>query len=95
MAAEMLKAYPHDERLVKEMAATVYLAGSDTTVSAVTSFFLAMVVYPEVQKRAQEELERVVRRDRFPDFSDKARLPYLEGVIRECLRWLPVVPVGK
>lgn len=94
MAAEMLKKSPHDENLAKEVAGTVYAAGSDTTVSSVTSYFLAMLIYPEVQRRAQEELDRVVGRQRFADFSDKAHLPYLEGVMRECFRWLPVVPVG-
>ena len=94
MAAEMLKDFPNDEQLVKDAAGTIYLGGSDTTVAAVTSYFLAVVKFPEVQRHAQEELDRVVGRARFPDYSDKDRLPYLEAVMRECLRWLPVLPTG-
>jgi cytochrome P450 len=91
----MLESDPEDEQLVKDIAGSVYLGGSDTTVSAVTSFFLATLVYPEVQKRAQQELDRVVGRERLPEFRDKAGLPYLDAVMRECLRWLPVIPNGQ
>lgn len=90
----MLESEPEDEQLVKDIAGSVYLGGSDTTVSAVTSFFLATLVYPEVQKRAQQELDRVVGRDRLPEFGDKAELPYLDAIMRECFRWLPIIPNG-
>jgi cytochrome P450 len=81
--------------MIKDVAGLTYLAGADTTVAAVTSFFLAMVIYPEVQRRAQAELNAVVGRDRLPEFSDQERLPYVKAVMSECLRWLPVLPVGK
>ena len=35
-----------------------------------------MVLYPEVQQRAQEELDRVVGRDRLPTVEDEKDLPY-------------------
>lgn len=95
MVASMLSSEPDQEQLIKDLAGTVYMAGSDTTVAAVTSFFLAAVVYPEIQKRAQEELDRMVGRERLPNFDDRHRLPYLDAVMRECLRWLPVLPLGK
>jgi cytochrome P450 len=94
MAAHMLKTFPGDEELVKDIAAVIYLGGSDTVVAAVTSYFIAMVMNPRVQERVQEELDRVVGRERFPEFADKDNLPYLEAVMRECLRWLPVIPNG-
>jgi cytochrome P450 len=80
--------------LIKDVAGTVYLAGLDTTVAAVVSFFLAMVIYPDVQLRAQAELDSVVGRGRLPEFSDKKDLPYVNAVMSECLRWLPVAPMG-
>lgn len=94
MAARMLISFPGDEQLVKDVAGVTYVGGSDTTVSAVTSYFLAMVTYPHVQQLVQEELDRVVGRERLPEFADKANLPYLEAVMRECLRWLPILPQG-
>jgi cytochrome P450 len=94
MVARMLESAPEAEQQIKDVAGIVYIAGSDTTVAVVTSFFLAVLMYPDVQRRAQEELDRVVGRDRLPEFIDKAELPYLDAVMRECLRWLPVLPTG-
>jgi cytochrome P450 len=79
---------------IKDVAGIVYLAGIDTTVAAVVSFFLAMVIYPDVQLRAQAELDEVVGRHRLPEFSDKKDLPYVMALMSECLRWLPVAPMG-
>ncbi|GAB1208188.1 hypothetical protein APSETT445_006929 [Aspergillus pseudonomiae] len=74
-------------------AATVYPAGFDTTAVLLRSFFLAMVLFPEVQNRAQEEIARVVG-DRLPTPEDQANLPYVNAMINEVLRWKPVVPTG-
>jgi cytochrome P450 len=65
------------------------------TVSAIHSFVLAMVLYPNVQKRAQAEIDRVVGPDRLPTFEDRDQLPYIEAVVKEVLRWQPVAPLGR
>jgi len=57
-------------------------------------FLLAMLLYPNAQKRAQDEIDAVVGVDRLPDFDDKPSLPFLEAIFRETLRWYPVVPLG-
>ena len=54
-----------------------------------------MTLYPEVQIKAQAEIDRVVGQDRLPDFSDHENLPYIEGVFLETLRWKPVIPLGE
>jgi hypothetical protein len=64
------------------------------TVSSLSSLFLALVLYPEVQKRAQAELDSVVSRDRMPTYDDKPRLPYIEAISKELLRWQMVTPMG-
>ena len=56
--------------------------------------FLVLILYPEVQKRAQAELDSVVSRDRLPTFDDRPRLPYIEAVCKELLRWRVVLPMG-
>jgi len=71
----------------------LYGGGADTTVSSLYSFFLAMTLYPEVQKAAQEELDRVVGSDRLPSFADRENLPYINALVKETLRWNPVVPL--
>ncbi|KAE9394854.1 cytochrome P450 [Gymnopus androsaceus JB14] len=81
------------EEMIEQTAGTMYLAGTDTTVSALTTFFLAMVKYPEYQKKAQQELDRVVGSDRLPDFGDKSSLPYIQAIVNEILRWQPVTPL--
>ncbi|KLO04414.1 cytochrome P450, partial [Schizopora paradoxa] len=83
-----------DEYNIKWSAAAVYGGGADTTVSAKYSFFLAMILYPDVQRKAQEELDRVVGMERLPTFSDRKSLTYIGAIIKETLRWHPVVPLG-
>jgi len=82
------------ETIVKDACGFLYLAGEETTASSLSVFILAMVLYPEVQKRAQDEIDIVVGTDRLPDFTDRPSLPYLEALYRETLRWRPVVPPG-
>lgn len=57
-------------------------------------FFLAMILFPEVQKKAQEELDRVIGTERLPTFTDRTSLPYVDAVVKEVLRWHPVTPTG-
>jgi len=53
-----------------------------------------MQLYPEVQRKAQEELDRVIGKGRLPTIADRPNLPYIEAVIKELLRWNPVAPLG-
>ena len=53
-----------------------------------------MIAFPEVQRRAQAELDSVVGRDRLPTFADAPHLPYICAIVREVLRWRPVIPFG-
>ena len=53
-----------------------------------------MTLHPEVQKRAQKEIDDVVGTDRLPTSTDRDRLPYCEAVMKEVFRWHPVVPLG-
>jgi len=53
-----------------------------------------MTLYPNVVKKAQTELDAVVGLHRLPTFEDADRLPYLQAVHREVLRWAPVTPFG-
>ena len=41
-----------------------------------------------VQARIQAEMDLVIGKERLPDFSDKPRLPYLQCVILEILRFV-------
>ncbi|KAI9567149.1 cytochrome P450 [Boletus coccyginus] len=82
------------ERENSWLAATMYAGGSETTSAVMAWWMLAVVVYPETQKRAQAELDAVVGRDRLPTFADYENLPYIRAMTKEALRWRPVDPVG-
>ncbi|KAK0480064.1 cytochrome P450 [Armillaria novae-zelandiae] len=64
------------------------------TVSVVLSTMLAFLLYPEVQARAQAELDAVVGPTRLPNFDDRPQLPYIDAILLEALRWNPVVPLS-
>ncbi|KAI0064833.1 cytochrome P450 [Artomyces pyxidatus] len=83
-----------EERAIATAMASLYSAGADTTVSALYSFFLALVLYPSVQERAQAEVDRVTKGKRLPDYDDRPRLPYIDAICKEILRWRMVTPLG-
>lgn len=56
------------------------------------AFVQAMLLYPNVQRKAQEELDRVVGRDRLPEVADRQSLPYVSAIVKEILRWNPILP---
>lgn len=53
-----------------------------------------MVQYPEVQARAQKELDEVLGKTQLPSFDDEGALPYLAALVKETLRWQLVTPLG-
>ncbi|KAG2153775.1 cytochrome P450 [Suillus bovinus] len=83
-----------EEHMVKWSAVSIYAGGADTTVSTIYSIFLAMTLFPDVQKKAQAEIDAVVGTDRLPSFADRDSLPYIEALIKESLRWNAVAPTG-
>ncbi|KAK0208256.1 cytochrome P450 [Desarmillaria ectypa] len=82
-----------DLQVVRNVAATTFAAGADTVVSALQSLFLAISLHPNVQDKAQKELDRVLG-NRLPVFSDRCKLPYIDCICHELLRWNPVTPLG-
>jgi hypothetical protein len=79
---------------VQEFAALIYAAGADTTTTALETFFYAMTIFPDAQKKAQQEIDTVVGSKRLPNYDDWDSLPYTEALLREVLRWRPVLPLG-
>ncbi|KAG6809378.1 hypothetical protein H0H92_000479 [Tricholoma furcatifolium] len=86
LESESTEALEKDLDLIKACAGMSYAAWS--------SFVLAILLYPEVQVKAQEELDRVLGHSRLPDFSDRIDLPYISAIVKEVLRWSPVAPLG-
>ncbi|KAH9077584.1 cytochrome P450 [Lactarius deliciosus] len=63
-----------------------FSAGVDTTLSTIQWCLVAVVTYPDITTRIQEELDNVVGRDRLPMFDDEGSLPYLVAFIKEVTR---------
>lgn len=54
-----------------------------------------MLLYPEVQKKAQAELDTVIGKSRLPTIEDRAQLGYVDRILKETLRWGPIGPIGR
>jgi len=76
------------------MGGTLTEGGSDTTASIITAFVHAMTAYPDVQKKAQAQIDEVVGEDRSPTWQDYDRLPYVAQCVKETMRWRPVTPLA-
>ncbi|RDA93384.1 hypothetical protein CP533_1961 [Ophiocordyceps camponoti-saundersi (nom. inval.)] len=79
-----------DESDIKFAAGAQFGAGSDTTAASLKTFILAMVKFPDVQRKAQHEIDRVIGTDRVPRYQDRADLPYIVNLVKEVFRWSPV-----
>ena len=75
------------------------IAGSDTTVSVLHSCILSLILNQDIQSRAHAELDVVLGSPtsptfRLPTHDDRSYLPYIDAILKESLRWLPVVATG-
>ncbi|KAL0958976.1 hypothetical protein HGRIS_014289 [Hohenbuehelia grisea] len=96
----MLERLPDDDsrqrrrEIARNCAGIAYAGGADTSTISVQMFFLAMAMHPEVQKKAQAEIDRVVGCKSLPDFAERKALPYVNAVIKEVVRWQPASPLA-
>ncbi|KAH9925313.1 cytochrome P450 [Fomitopsis serialis] len=84
---------PEEHEMYQQVSTQFFGAGLDTTVSSLLSFFLIMAQHPEIQRKAQAEVDAFVG-DRLPKFSDREDMPYLEAVLKEVHRCNPSVPLA-
>ncbi|KAG8628544.1 hypothetical protein KVT40_004417 [Elsinoe batatas] len=63
--------------------------GVDTTTSSILTFLLAMLAFPDVQRKAHTELSRICS-TRSPTWIDESSLPYISAIVKETLRWRTV-----
>ena len=53
-----------------------------------------MQAHPDIQREAQKEIDAVVGKNILPRYSDRDRLPYINALCKELLRYNPPVPSG-
>ncbi|KAJ3505894.1 hypothetical protein NLJ89_g7173 [Agrocybe chaxingu] len=86
---------PEEEKILYNVAYTLYGAAGETTVSSTGTFLHMIATHPAVQKKAQEEIDRVIGTQfRLPTFGDRASLPYVEAIYREVMRYNPPGHLG-
>ncbi|KAF9526513.1 cytochrome P450 [Crepidotus variabilis] len=84
-----------EETILKNISFTAYTGAADTTISATGSLLYLMATHPEIQKKAQDELDAVLGyASRLPEFTDRPALPYIEAIYREILRMYPPLPLS-
>ncbi|THU93095.1 cytochrome P450 [Dendrothele bispora CBS 962.96] len=76
------------------LAGSLFMAGYETSSNTLTWFMYLMILFPEIQTKAQEQVDQVVGRSRLPTFADAKHLPYIWAIIKEMLRWRPPAPIG-
>ncbi|KAI6006590.1 cytochrome P450 [Pisolithus orientalis] len=69
-------------------------AAAESAAAILETLVLAMILYPDVQQKVHAELDAVLGKGNLPTFADRPRLPYLQAVLFELLRWQPVFPLG-
>ncbi|XP_068655777.1 cytochrome P450 CYP82D47-like [Aristolochia californica] len=82
------------EIMMKTTSWALILAGSDTTFITLTWALSLLMNNRHVLKKAQEELDSIVGKDRNVDGSDIKNLPYLQAIVKEILRLYPSVPLS-
>uniref|UniRef100_M3Z0S6 unspecific monooxygenase n=1 Tax=Mustela putorius furo TaxID=9669 RepID=M3Z0S6_MUSPF len=81
---------PHEK--IVNIINDIFGAGFDTVTTAISWSIMYLVTNPEIQRKIQEELDRVIGRARQPWLSDRLQLPYLEAFILELFRHTSFVP---
>ncbi|KAJ7445976.1 cytochrome P450 [Mycena galericulata] len=82
-----------DREMTGNLAAILIEGGSDTTSSYLSTLILALVAYPDAQKKAHEEIDRVAGEQRMPTLDDLEHMPYIRAMILEVHRFRPVLPL--
>ncbi|KAI0861227.1 cytochrome P450 [Xylaria cubensis] len=83
----------YSDRLAGYITGSLLQAGSETTSAILVGFMQAMMIFPEVVKLAQQEIDRVCG-ERMPDLNDVPDLPFVRGCMKESLRWMPATLLG-
>lgn len=64
--------------------------------TAGANLFLALGLHPDVQRKAQHEIDELTRGERLPTYADRPHLPYLDALLKEVQRWnTPIAPLGE
>ncbi|XP_075057368.1 cytochrome P450 2C14-like [Mixophyes fleayi] len=82
--------YYHNDNLIALMV-DLFAAGMETTTTTLRWGLLLMIKYPDIQKKVQNEIEKVIGSAQ-PQIEHRKQMPYTEAVINEIQRYGDIVP---
>jgi cytochrome P450 len=89
-----VKSHTFTEKQLSTLIFELFIAGTDTTSNSLTWSILMLALYPDVQKRCQEEIDSKIGRERSPTMKDKQNTPYISAVFDEVQRYSTLVPMA-
>ncbi|XP_058106313.1 geraniol 8-hydroxylase-like [Magnolia sinica] len=82
-----------DRRQVNSLLADLFIAGSDTTSTAIEWVMAELLHNPDKMAKAQKELADMIGTRRAIEESDIPQLSYLQAVVKQAMRLHPTVPL--
>ncbi|XP_040204234.1 cytochrome P450 2K4-like [Rana temporaria] len=82
--------YYHDDNLTT-LVSNLFFAGMETTSTTLRWGLLFMIKYPNIQKKVQDEIQKVLDTAQ-PRVEHRKQMPYTDAVIHEILRCSDVTP---
>ncbi|XP_024535166.1 flavonoid 3'-monooxygenase-like [Selaginella moellendorffii] len=83
-----------DDMAIIALLQNLLVAGTNTSKGTVEWAMSEMIRCPGVQKKAHEELDRIVGRNRCLEETDLKDLPYIQAIVKEVLRLHPLATTG-
>ncbi|CAE7097490.1 unnamed protein product [Rhizoctonia solani] len=78
---------------IRWAAATMFAAGTDTSVSTIRTFIMAMAIHQDIQAKVQAEIDNAIG-TRLPEMADWESMPYVRCIVKEVLRWRSALPLA-